>query len=133
MPETKKIVLQKIAFFEPEEIAKLPLLESPYNIVDFEVEKIYDFAVTRWTLGRAIIHPRYAFAPAEKEIPMLRLFLNVEKSTIKYPYVDITSKHLISNILPYLQELDYTKYIICVMFTGAGPAKRPSVWALPLT
>jgi len=132
MPESKKIELRKIAFFEPTEIAKLPLLESPYNIVDFETEKIYDFAVTNWTLGRAIIHPRYAFAPAEKEIPMLRLFLNPEKSTIKYPYVDITSKHLISNILPYLQELDFTKYTICVMFTGTGPAKRPSVWALPL-
>ena len=70
-------------------------LPPPYEIYDFEPRKPVYFKVTKWELGKVTIHPRWAGAPAYKEILAIRLYVDPETKPYFPPYYDITPKRLV--------------------------------------
>jgi hypothetical protein len=50
-----------------------PLLPRPYNPLELEPCQTVRITILRWEFGRAIIRPRYAGAPPEKEVVVLRV------------------------------------------------------------
>ena len=107
-------------------------LPGPYEILDLPDGGSVRIRVVSYERGSVIIHPKYAGAPAEKEIPVLRVHL---ASGVKpYPpmYWDITSKTLTAQMLPMLMEPGFEKYEFVVTKHGVAPRARFTLERVPL-
>lgn len=111
-----------------EELRRLP---GPYEILELADRESKDLKVTLWERGTMEIHPRWAGAPATKEIPVLRVHVTAEVKPFPPMYYDITSKTLQAQLMPLLLQTGFDKWTFRVQAFGVAPRKRFSLERLP--
>lgn len=77
------------------EVEKLPPLEPPYEIYEFEPCTPAYFKVTEFKIGRMTISPRFPGAPPTKVIEAIRLYVDPETKKYYPPWWDITPRRLV--------------------------------------
>lgn len=112
-----------------EELRRLP---GPYEILDLADGGSVRLKVVSYERGSIIIHPRYPGAPAEKEIPVLRVHLPPDVKPYPPMYYDITSKTLQAQFLPLLMERGFERYEYVITKHGVAPRARFTLERLPI-
>ncbi len=107
-------------------------LPEPYEILDLGDGESKSFVGVRYERGTMMIKPRYRGAPAEKEIPVLRVHVRKEDDPFFPHYWDITSKTCMAQILPMLMDPRARDYLITVTKYGVAPRARFTVARAPL-
>jgi len=105
----------------------LSLLPEPYEYLELKDGTSLTLAVVKQEWGEGVIHPRYAGAPAEKRIPVLRLTVKLGYKPTGVPYWDITSKTLQAQLRPLLPDLIARGAEFTITAHGEGPQKRFSL------
>ena len=108
------------------------LLKEPYELVELRDGQSLEFRVSSWELGEMIIHPRYAGAPAEKRIQVLRCHVPAEVKPAFPYYYDWTSKRVIAQLIPVLEAPEFDKKVYKITASGTRPAKWFSVEVRPV-
>ena len=111
------------------EVGRLP---EPYEILDLGDGASEAFVPVKYERGTMIIHPRYRGAPAEKEIPVLRVHVRTEDKAFFPHYWDVTSKTAAAQLLPMLMDPRARDYMITVTKHGVAPRARFTVSRAPL-
>jgi len=102
-----------------EELKRLP---PPFEILDLADGESIEMQIKKWELGLGIIVPRVI--GVEKEIRILRVWVDPRyKLTVPY-YWDITSGTLQAGLLPYLEKPNFTKLIFKITKYGVAPRAR---------
>ena len=112
-----------------EELRRLP---GPYEILDLPDRGSVSIRVVSWERGSIIIHPRWPGAPAEKEIPVLRVHLAAGVKPYPPMYYDVTSKTLQAQFLPMLMERGFENYEYVVTKYGVAPRARFTLERRPI-
>lgn len=107
-------------------------LVGPYEILDLPDRGVARLRIVTWERGVMTIHPRYAGAPEEKEVEVLRVHLAPGVKALPPPYFDITSKTLIAQLLPLLLERGFERYEYVVTKFGVAPKARFTLERVPL-
>jgi len=107
-------------------------LVGPYEILDLPDRGSVRLRIVTWERGSMIIHPRFAGAPTEKEIEVLRLHLAAGVKAYPPPYYDITSKTLQAQLLPLLLERGFERYEYVITKFGVAPKARFTLERVPL-
>lgn len=102
-------------------------MEEPFEILELEDGVSLRLAISKFEKGETVIHPRYAGAPAEKRIPVLRLFVREGYKPVGVSYWDVTSKTLQAQLSPHLEELAKSGREFVITAHGSGPRKRFSL------
>jgi len=102
-------------------------LPGPYEILELEDGRSVRLRISGFEWGETTIRPRYAGAPEEKRIPVLRLKVLPEFKPVGPPYWDLTSKTLQAQLRPLLRGLVETSGEFTITAHGSGPGKRFSV------
>ena len=102
-------------------------MSEPFEILELADGMSLRLAISRSEKSRMVIHPRYAGAPAEKEIPVLRLHLKEGYKPVGPAYYDVTSKTLQAQLAPHLEELARSGREFVITAHGSGPRKRFSL------
>lgn len=105
-------------------MAEFRRLPGPYEMLELADGASVRLLVTSWERGSMVIHPRWPGAPAEKEIPVLRVHVPEEVKPYPPRYFDITSKTLQAQLLPLLAVADFGDYAYIVTAHGVAPRKR---------
>lgn len=107
-------------------------LVGPYELLDLPDRGSVRLRIVTWEQGIITIHPRFEGAPAEKDIPVLRVHL--AEGVKPYPpmYWDITSKTLMAQLLPLLLERGYERYEYVITKYGVAPKARFTLERVPL-
>jgi len=103
------------------------VIGEPFELLQLEDGVSVRLAIRSTEWGETVIHPRYAGAPAEKTIPVLRLHLMPGYKAVGVSYWDVTSKTLQAQLRPLLPGLIETNREFTITAHGSGPAKRFSV------
>jgi len=103
------------------------VVEEPFEILELADGETVSLAIERFEWGETVIHPRYPGAPAEKTIPVLRLYLREGYKPVGPGYWDVTSKTLQAQLKPLLTSLAETGREFTITAHGTGPSKRFSV------
>jgi len=111
---------------------ELRRLVGPYEILDLPDRGSARLRIVSWEQGSMIIHPEYPGAPAEKEIPVLRVHLYPGVKPYPPPYYDITSKTLQAQMLPMLMERGFENYWYVITKYGEAPRARFTLERIPL-
>jgi len=77
------------------DVEKLPVLEPPYEIYEFEPCTPAYFKVVDFKIGRITIHPRFPGAPEVKIVECVRLYVDPETKKYYPPWWDITPRRLV--------------------------------------
>jgi len=102
-------------------------VSEPFEFWDMADGETRRIRVTAWEVGETEISPRYLATPTAKRIRVLRLWLAEGIKTTLPNYWDITSKHLIAAMMPYLQSPDYQKHQFTITKHGQMPSARFSM------
>jgi len=111
-----------------EQLRRLP---GPYELLELSDRQSIDLKVVSWERGTMEIHPRYAGAPATKEIPVLRVHVPADIKALPPQYYDVTSKTLAAQWLPFLLQRGFEKWTFRITAYGVAPRKRFSLERLP--
>jgi len=103
------------------------LLSEPFEFLELADGTSLTLAIRSVDWGEAVIHPRYAGAPEEKRIPVLRLHLMPGYKPTGVEYWDLTSKTLQAQLKPLLRTLMETSKEFTITAHGEGPQKRFSL------
>lgn len=103
------------------------VVEEPFEILELADGMTVRLAIKGFEWGETVIHPRYPGAPAEKRIPVLRLFLREGYKPVGPAYWDVTSKTLQAQLKPLLKSLAETGREFTITAHGTGPRKRFTV------
>lgn len=107
-------------------------LVGPYEILELADRESVRLRVVSFERGSMVIHPRWAGAPSEKLIPVLRVHLAEETKPYPPRYYDITSKTLQAQMLPLLMERGFERFEYVVTAYGVAPRKRFTLERLPM-
>ena len=107
-------------------------LLEPYEILDLPDGGKEAFVPTSWEEGTMVIRPRYAGAPAEKVIPVLRIHVRKEDKPFFPHYYDVTGKTAQAQLVPLLMAPEYRLRRITVTKHGVAPRARFSVESGPI-
>jgi len=102
-------------------------LVEPFEYLDLDDGQSVRLKVTRFEWGEGVIHPRYAGAPAEKVIPILRMYVVSGFKPTGAPYWDTSSKTLQGQLRPLESQIVKDGREFVVTAHGSGPAKRFTV------
>ena len=105
----------------------LPELPGPYEILELRDGESVTLKIRDWRLGIMRIRPRFAGAPPEKVIKVLRLYVPRETKPVGPDYWDVTSQTLIYQLLPFLQAPDFRAKSFRITAFGVAPRKRFTV------
>jgi len=111
---------------------RLRALPGPYEVLDLRDGERVRLRVVSWERGSMTIHPRWAGAPEEKEIPVLRVHLQEGVKPFPPMYYDLTSKTLQAQMLPLLLEPGFDRYEYVVTKYGVAPRARFTLERVPL-
>jgi len=111
------------------EVGRLP---GPYEILDLADGASESFIPVKYERGTMVISPRWRGAPAEKEIPMLRVHVRTEDKPFFPHYWDITSKTAQAQLLPMLMDPRARDYLITITKYGVAPRARFTVARAPM-
>lgn len=100
---------------------------EPFEFWDMNDGETREIKVETWEEGETEITPRYLTGGQTKTIPVLRL--NLKEGIKEYlpNYWDITSKHLITALLPYLKTVNYRDLVFTITKHGEAPRARFSM------
>lgn len=107
-------------------------LVGPYELLDLPDRGSVTLKISSWERGSILIHPRYPGAPAEKEIPVIRVHLMPGVKKCPPMYYDITSKTLNAQLLPMLMAADFKDYSYKIVKFGVAPRARFTLERTPL-
>lgn len=127
--------------------AVVPELPEPYEFLDLENGHTIKLTITRYESGSATIHPtkttprhirQYmtqqglteppsAGTPISVQIPVLRVWGERIDEASRAPYWDISSKRLMSDLLPRLVALGGRSLTVTITAIGYKPTKLYSV------
>ena len=122
-------------------------LPEPYEFLDLEHGASVHLTITRYELGTALIHPTVvskrqlriymlqnglteppsAGTPISIRIPVLRVWGTEPGETAAPPYWDISSKRLIADLQPRLNQNGPAGLTVTLTANGYKPTKRYSV------
>jgi hypothetical protein len=105
----------------------LPFLDPPFEILEFEPGKAYEFTVAAFKIGRLKIKPRWPGAPEEKEVIAIRIFVPKEEKPQFPHYWDITPSRLVTQLAAMLIAEFPRQRRIRVLRDIAGPKAHFSV------
>ena len=105
-------------------------LPGPFEILELRDGQSIVLRVVDWRLGLMKIHPRFAGAPAEKVIKVLRLYVPRDVKPVGPDYWDITAQTLIYQLLPFLQDPRFRERTFKITAYGVAPRKRFTVEVL---
>jgi len=100
----------------------LPIMEGPFDIMELTDGQEITLNIERWHLAHAVIKVRYA--PIEKDIRVLRVWVPREDKPAGMSYWDITSQTLIAQLLEYLKVSGWEKKRYQVKKFGVPPRAR---------
>ena len=100
---------------------------EPFEILELRDGESLRLKVVKYEWGEMVIHPRYPGAPAEKRIPVLRLYVPADYKPRGPPYWDVTSKTLQAQLKPLLESLRAEGREFTVTAHGVAPSKRFTV------
>jgi len=103
------------------------VLSEPFEMLELADGQSIRLKADRFEWGETVIHPRYAGAPAEKKIPVLRIHLLSGIKPVGAPYYDVTSKTLQAQLKPLEGDLAAGKTEFVITAHGSGPSKRFSL------
>lgn len=107
-------------------------LPGPYEILDLPDGESVRLQIVSYERGSMVIHPTYPGAPAEKEIPALRVHLAPGVKPYPPQYYDVTSKTLTAQLLPLLMARGFENYVYVVTKHGVAPRARFTLERVPL-
>lgn len=108
----------------------LPEIPDPMELFELVDGASYEIVPVKWELGWTHIRPRDGREP--RDVHCLRLHVDpATKGTIP-AYWDITSKHLVSELLGYLQAHPPGSYKFSITKHGRGPTARFTLRAEPV-
>lgn len=107
------------------------MLPGPSEIFEPASGQPVELLITGQQVGELTIHPTYAGAPAQKTIPVLRVFVDPKTKPTGMPYWDITSQTLIAQLRPFLTTFPPTGIRVKVTGQGVAPSKRYTVDLVP--
>jgi len=82
----------------PEDLERMPWLEPPKEIFEFQAGVPATFYATDFKIGRMTIQPKWPGAPPEKVVATVRLFIP-ERFKPTFPhYWDITPSRLVTQL-----------------------------------
>jgi len=113
-------------------VAELRRLPGPYEILDLPDRGSVTLRLVSWEQGSMVIHPTWPGAPAEKEIPVLRLHLAAGVKPYPPEYFDVTSKTLQAQLLPMLMERGFERYEYVITKYGVAPRARFTLERVPI-
>lgn len=111
------------------DISSLESLQGPYEILELGDGGIKDLIITKYQLGRMMIHPRPQ--GISKDIIALRVFVPDSVKPLFPDWYDITSQTLIAQMLPVLQAGGYERKRFTIQKIGTGPQARFSLKVSP--
>ena len=103
------------------------LLPEPFEWLELGDGRSARMAIKSFTWGQGKIKPRYAGAPEEKTIPVLRLEPKEGYKPTGAPYWDLSSKTLQARIRPHLEDLVKSGREFVITAHGTGRSKRFSL------
>jgi len=103
------------------------MISEPLEIMELADGQTLRLKAVRFEWGETVIHPRYAGAPVEKRIPVLRLHLAEGQKARGPLYWDLTSKTLQAQLKPLEKDLTASAREFTITAHGSGPSKRFSV------
>lgn len=106
-------------------------LAGPYELLDLADGETISLLIYGWEQGSMVIHPKYAGAPSSKTIGVLRVQVPTDVKPTFPHYYDITSKTLISNLLPFLMEANYKEFRYQIRKMGVAPMARFQLTRVP--
>lgn len=110
--------------------ADLPEINEPFEMMELLDGQSITLDIGKWELGKTTIQPRDG-RPA-REVPVLRAHVpETQKPTLPH-YWDITSKHLVTGLLGFLERDPPGRWRFTVTKRGSGPAARFTLQADPL-
>ena len=113
----------------PLRVADLPEIPEPFNFLELRDGQTITLTPTAYQLGKTLIQPRDGRPP--REVPVLRLWVpHTQLPTLPH-YWDITSKHLVAGLMPYLEEHGAGTYTFTITRYGSGPSARFQLEARP--
>jgi len=104
-------------------IQKLEFLPPPYEILELADTESVTIRILDWVLGKITIVPRYVPAPPTKVVHCLRISIDPAYKKFAPYYYDVTSKRLISLLVPILMKPDFTQLEITITAIGVMPKK----------
>ena len=111
------------------DLNNLKPLEEPYEIFEMLDGETRELRVKNWELGSMEILSRDTQQP--KKIYALRVFTPIEFKTVGVPWYDITSKTLIAQIRPFLEQPEFQKKLFKISKFGTAPRARFTVTVQP--
>ena len=107
------------------------VLEEPMEFMELRDRETAEFHVTAYEIGEIDIVPRYPGAPATKRIRCLRVQVPREDKP-RFPYYwDITSKRVIAQLRPVLDQIVRDRMLVRITAAGVRPAKWFQVEWIP--
>jgi len=104
-------------------------LNPPFEILDMKDGETIKLRCYKWELGKTTIVNRTT--GETKVVQVLRVHVCKEYKN-SYPfYWDITAKRLIAQLLPILQRLDFSRFVITITKLGEKPIARFTVDVQP--
>jgi hypothetical protein len=103
------------------------VIVEPFELLELPDKASVAFHVVRYELGEMEIHPRYPGAPEAKKVQVLRVHVPPEDKPRFPHYWDVTSKRLIAQLTPVLDDIVAKKMLVRVTAAGVRPAKWYSV------
>jgi len=97
-------------------------LAGPYEIFELVDGETRELRITGWEQGEVTIYPRHK--PGGKVINALRVHVPQDTKDFFPFYWDITSKMLVAQMLPYLEQADYSHKVFVITKHGVAPKAR---------
>jgi len=118
--------------WDKEFIEARPWLPLPAEAFDIAKDETMVIRVSSWDLYKHLIHPTW-YPPGVMKLTLaLRVWLYPGYGFPRAPYLDIHQGHLISQLIPILQEPDFTKLEITITKRREAPKARFQVSVKPV-
>jgi hypothetical protein len=115
----------------PADLERLEELDPPYEILELAPKTPVVLEITSFKIGKMKISPRFPFAPPEKEVAAIRVYLT-EKSKPTFPhYYDITASRLVAQLAPILAAGQWKAFNLQIERDIPGPKAHFSVSLVP--
>lgn len=105
-------------------------MAGPYEIFELTDGETRELRITGWSQGNVTIYP--AHKPTGKVINALRVMVPEDSKDFFPYYWDITSKMLVAQMVPYLEQAGYQDKVFVVTKYGVAPKARFTLEVRPV-
>ena len=97
-------------------------LAGPFELLEMTDGQEITLRPRKWELGKALIEPRDGQAP--KVIHVLRIHVDEQFKPTLPQYWDLTAKHLVAGLYPYLTRPGWQRKTFTIKKLGVAPRAR---------